>query len=142
MNPDPTLRVSFWSAVVGNLVLWLSFVGCNPSTMQRFLAVPTFKSAKMLLSSFFDLLLSKTFFYRSLLILGVGIIITKAICCYCGLIIYAKFADCDPLTSKQIDRPDQILPYYVLDVASHVPGISGLFVAGVFSTALRYFILS
>lgn len=49
MNPDPTLRTTFWSAVMGNLFLWTSVLGCNPSIMQRFLAIPTLKSAKTLL---------------------------------------------------------------------------------------------
>lgn len=51
--------------------------------------------------------------------------------------MYAKYHDCDPFTTGRIKRADQILAYYVLDVASQIPGISGLFVAGVFSTALR-----
>jgi hypothetical protein len=36
-----------------------------------------------------------------------------------------------------VTRPDQLLPMYVLDVAGHIPGFTGLFVAGVFSAALR-----
>lgn len=63
---------------------------------------------------------------------------TKAILSFTGLIMYTKYHDCDPLTAGQIKRSDQILAYYVLDVAKQIPGISGLFVAGVFSTALRY----
>lgn len=30
----------------------------------------------------------------------------------------------------------QILPYYVVEVAGSIPGISGLFIAGIFSAAL------
>lgn len=63
---------------------------------------------------------------------------TKFLICSCGYIIYAKYYKCDPFTTKKINHPDQILPYYVLDVAKAVPGLSGLFIAGVFSTALRY----
>jgi hypothetical protein len=37
-----------------------------------------------------------------------------------------------------VSRPDQLLPLLVMDVAGQIPGFTGLFVAGVFSAALRY----
>jgi hypothetical protein len=37
-----------------------------------------------------------------------------------------------------IQRQDQLVPYYIMDVAATVPCLPGLFVAGVFSAALRY----
>lgn len=40
------------------------------------------------------------------------------------------------MLTKQIEKKDQLLPYYVLDVAGHIPGLSGLFIAGIFSAAL------
>lgn len=64
-------------------------------------------------------------------------VITKTICCFFGIIIFAKYFDCDPISSGRIKKADQILPYYVLDVAAEIPGLSGLFIAGLFSTALR-----
>lgn len=65
-------------------------------------------------------------------------IFTKALSCFAGLIIYAKYMGCDPKSIGAIKRNDQILPYYVLDVASNIIGLPGLFISGVFSTALRY----
>lgn len=38
--------------------------------------------------------------------------------------------------SKAIKRADQVLPYYVMDVAGNVPGLPGLFLAGLVSAAL------
>lgn len=35
-----------------------------------------------------------------------------------------------------IKRADQLMPYYVMDSMAHIPGIAGLFTAGVFSGAL------
>lgn len=55
--------------------------------------------------------------------------------------MYAKYFDCDPLTTGQIKKFDQILPYYVMDVANKIPGLGGLFIAGIFSTALRFVFL-
>lgn len=52
--------------------------------------------------------------------------------------MYAYYKDCDPYTAKVIRRRDQLLPYYVLDVAGNLLGLPGLFISGVFSTALRF----
>ena len=72
-----------------------------------------------------------------------------------GLVLYAVYADCDPLTAKtvrkQVDKrkslsmitikpflQDQLVPFMVLDVAGAIPGLPGLFMAGVFSGSLRF----
>ena len=79
--------------------------------------------------------------------------------CGCvGLVMYSRYFDCDPLTSlvkldiilknchdnllyyyffKVINKADQILPFYVMDVLGDYPGLPGLFVAGILSGALR-----
>ncbi|RZC34409.1 SSF domain containing protein [Asbolus verrucosus] len=119
LNLDPTIRTTFWGITIGMTAHWITSLGVNPSSVQRFMAVPSLKKAKL-----------------CVVIFGLGMIFTKAISCFSGLIMYAKYKDCDPYTSKQINRPDQILPFYVLDVARSIPGLPGLFVSGVFSTAL------
>ncbi len=37
-----------------------------------------------------------------------------------------------------IDKADQIVPFFVMDVLGDFPGLPGLFVAGIFSGALRF----
>lgn len=59
-----------------------------------------------------------------------------AMCCYCGLLIYATYHECDPLTTKLAKAKDQLLPLYVMEILGNFPGLPGLFVAGVFSAAL------
>lgn len=54
-----------------------------------------------------------------------------------GLIMYAHYYECDPFTAGKITKHDQILPFYVMDVASTIPGLAGLFLSGIFSAALR-----
>ena len=58
-------------------------------------------------------------------------------CCYIGLVIYAYYYKCDPITRGSIHKSDQLLPYFVMHIASSMPGLPGLFVSGVFSAALR-----
>lgn len=85
-------------------------------------------------------------------------------CSYCGLLIYATYHDCDPLTTKLVKAKDQLLPLLVMRLFGDYPGLPGLlliihsniefiqmkplfmfvsddypglFVSGVFSAALR-----
>ena len=53
-----------------------------------------------------------------------------------GLVIYANFWKCDPIIDKHITSKDQLVPYYVIKSLSQYPGLSGLFVAGIFSGSL------
>lgn len=55
---------------------------------------------------------------------------------FAGLAIFSKYADCDPLLSKRISSTDQLMPLFVVDTLGHIPGLSGLFVAGIFSGSL------
>ncbi|XP_020295851.1 sodium-coupled monocarboxylate transporter 2-like isoform X2 [Pseudomyrmex gracilis] len=63
-------------------------------------------------------------------------IVVKLLSVFIGLIMYAKYYNCDPFLIKAISRTDQTLPYYVMDVAGHLPGLPGLFLAGLVSAAL------
>lgn len=58
-------------------------------------------------------------------------------CCYTGLVIYATYYRCDPLSTGAISKSDQLLPYFVMDIAGNIPGLPGIFLSGVFSAALR-----
>lgn len=74
--------------------------------------------------------------FRALWTFIVGVIFILTICCYSGLLIYATYYTCDPLTTKLAVAKDQLLPLLVMDVLGLFPGLPGLFVAGVFSAAL------
>lgn len=75
--------------------------------------------------------------FRSVIYYCLGMIVMKTLSVLSGLAMYAKYFDCDPFTTKQVSRNDQLLPYYVMDIAGNIPGLSGLFIAGIFSAALR-----
>ena len=45
-DPDPTVRHSVWSLVVGGTVGWLGTYGVNQASVQRYCALPTLRKAK------------------------------------------------------------------------------------------------
>lgn len=64
--------------------------------------------------------------------------ISKAICVLMGLVMSASYAGCDPLVTNQIHKTDEILSYYVMNVSRSIPGIFGLFIAGITTASLRF----
>ncbi|CAH1398746.1 unnamed protein product [Nezara viridula] len=119
MNPDPFQRNTFWTTVIGSIPNWLKVLATHPGTVQRYISVPTYRGVQLVA-----------------FIMCIGIVVIKFITTFCGLIMYTKYGDCDPLVTKQIQKPGQLLPYYVMDVAADYPGLAGLFLSGVVCTAL------
>ncbi|CRK94412.1 CLUMA_CG007919, isoform A [Clunio marinus] len=119
LNPSPFVRTSFWTYTIGLTLSWISKHGISQSVIQRLLSVPNIETAR-----------------KSVWVFVLGLTSIKLIACFGGLIIYTKFQSCDPVKSGGIQKIDQILPYFVMDVASKVPGLPGLFIAGIFSAAL------
>lgn len=70
--------------------------------------------------------------------MAAGIFTIVSLCCYTGLVIYATFATCDPLSTGAIRKSDQLLPYFVMTITGSIPALPGIFMSGVFSAALRY----
>jgi solute carrier family 5 (sodium-coupled monocarboxylate transporter), member 8/12 len=119
MDPSPFVRTSFWTVSLGLTSLWISNLGVSQTCIQRFLAVPDIKFAR-----------------KSVWIFVFGLIFIKGASCLTGLIMFAKYETCDPVSTKQIQKVDQILPFFVMEVASRIPGLPGIFIAGIFSAAL------
>ncbi|XP_030187876.1 sodium-coupled monocarboxylate transporter 2 isoform X2 [Lynx canadensis] len=116
---DPLRRHTFWTISVGGTFTWLGIYGVNQSTIQRCISCKTEKHAKLAL--YFNLL-------------GLWIILVCAV--FSGLIMYSHFKDCDPWTSGIISAPDQLMPYFVMEIFFTMPGLPGLFVACAFSGTL------
>lgn len=66
----------------------------------------------------------------------VGVTLMIFLCSYNGLLLYATYHDCDPLTTKLAKAKDQLMPLLVMDILKDMPGLPGMFIAGVFSAAL------
>ncbi|XP_062127312.1 sodium-coupled monocarboxylate transporter 1 [Drosophila sulfurigaster albostrigata] len=119
LSIDPTVRHTFWCLFVGGIVYWTQTNAVSQNMIQRYLSLPTLADAR-----------------KALCIFCAGVLILMALCGYNGLLIYATYQNCDPLTTKLAKARDQLLPLFVMDTLGELPGMTGLFIAGVFSAAL------
>lgn len=119
LSLDPTIRHSLLTLVCGGGFFWLQTNAVNQNMIQRYLTLPTMHAARIALWLFI-----------------VGALSFVLICSYSGMLIFATYYDCDPLTTKLAAAKDQLLPLLVMDTLKGMPGVPGLFVAGVFSAAL------
>ncbi|XP_065361339.1 sodium-coupled monocarboxylate transporter 1 isoform X2 [Calliphora vicina] len=116
---DPTARTSILSMLLGT-TLWFTQVSCgNQVIVQRYLSVPSIKEAK-----------------QACIIYTLGVILVHVFTFYNGLLIFANYHDCDPLSTQLAKAKDQLVPLMVMKTLEFLPGMAGLFVAGVFSAAL------
>ncbi|NXJ01459.1 SC5AC protein, partial [Psophia crepitans] len=116
---DPLRRHTVWTIVIGGTFTWLGIYGVNQSTIQRCISCKSEKHAKLAL-------------YLNLV--GLWIVLVCAV--FCGLVMYSHYKSCDPWTADFISAPDQLMPYFVMDIFSSMPGVPGLFVACAFSGTL------
>ncbi|KAJ8951885.1 hypothetical protein NQ318_019862 [Aromia moschata] len=118
-NPDPTVRHSWFSLIIGGGVTFLSLYGVNQTQVQRYLTVKDLKTAQ------------KAMWLNWPILTALSLSTS-----FSGLAIYSRFYKCDPYDSGAITSFDQLMPYYVVDTMGDIPGLSGLFVAGIFSASL------
>uniref|UniRef100_A0A1B6DZY1 Sodium-coupled monocarboxylate transporter 1 n=1 Tax=Clastoptera arizonana TaxID=38151 RepID=A0A1B6DZY1_9HEMI len=116
---DPTLRHTIWNLVIGGCISFLQSNAVSQTMIQRYLALPTKQEAT-----------------RAVWYFILGTLSLILLCSYSGLLIFAVYHTCDPLTTKLAKAKDQLLPLLVMDTLGSLPGLPGLFVAGVFSAAL------
>ncbi|XP_032576938.1 sodium-coupled monocarboxylate transporter 1 isoform X4 [Drosophila sechellia] len=116
---DPTVRLSVLSVFVGGTFFKLQSTSINQATVQRFMSLPSLKAIK-----------------QTLFIFSIGLVLLYMGCVYVGLVCYATYYDCDPMSTGLAGRRDQLVPLLVMRVLGVVPGLPGLFVSAVFSAAL------
>ncbi|XP_069104824.1 sodium-coupled monocarboxylate transporter 1-like [Argopecten irradians] len=119
-DPDPTVRHTFWNLLVGTLIRSFGFM-FNQSTIQRISATPTVRDAK-----------------KMMFITAPAFTITLTCAAIEGIVVYAYYhtMGCDPLKSKQLSNPNQLIPFMVMDIFHSLPGMPGLFIASLFSASL------
>ncbi|XP_056008018.1 putative sodium-dependent multivitamin transporter isoform X2 [Ostrea edulis] len=119
-SADPTLRFTIWNVIIGGTAKVIAFP-FSQSSIQRI-----------------GCMSSRTDAYRMFIIVAPLMALTFLLAGGMGLVSYAYFADvrCDPLASKFISNPNQILPTLVSEIFQEHPGMMGLFIAGLFCASL------
>ena len=119
INFDPRVRHTLWSVFIGNLVNAVNRYGFTQVQIQRYMCVKSTHGAR-----------------QALLINSIGIALMISLSSVMGVVIYAHYADCDPLTAGYINKIDQIFPYFVMEVLGSIKGLPGIFLACIFSGSL------
>lgn len=118
-NPDPTVRHTWFTLIIGGMGTYMSLYAVSQAQIQRLLSVKTLRDAQMSLWWQWPILSALS--------------LTTS---FSGLVIYWYYKTCDPLLSGRISSRDQNMPMYIIDELGQYPGVSGLFVAGIFSASL------
>ncbi|XP_068153303.1 sodium-coupled monocarboxylate transporter 2-like [Drosophila tropicalis] len=116
---DTTTRSTFWNLSTSAILVWTSYVGFNQSCVQRIVALPSLAHAR-----------------KALILFGLGFMLIMFFNCFTGIVMYARYHDCDPLTLGKVTKVDRMVPYFVQDVVGHLRGMPGVFISCVFSAAL------
>ncbi|XP_067211887.1 sodium-coupled monocarboxylate transporter 1 [Linepithema humile] len=116
---DPSLRVTTVSATLGQLFMSLSILGCQQNFVQRYCSMSS--QRKVVKTMMANVPIITVLFSLSWVV---------------GMVIFANYADCDPLSLGYISKIDEIVPFYVEDKFSNLPGMLGLVMATLFNSAL------
>ncbi|KAH8246828.1 hypothetical protein KR032_000926, partial [Drosophila birchii] len=116
---DPTVRLSMLSVIVGGTLHKIQSSDVNQVSIQRFLSLPSYGHAK-----------------RCMFVFTLLLMFLLSCCNYMGLVSYAVYHDCDPLSTKLAAASDQLSSLLMMRTLGSLPGLPGLFVAGVFGAAL------
>lgn len=119
LSLDPTHRSTLWTFLIGGIFQMLPVYATNQTAVQRFLTTRSFKEAK-----------------RSVWINIPLNILNTSVTALTGLVLYAFYASCDPISTGEVHADDEILPYFVIEVLGKFHGIPGVFVATLFCGTL------
>lgn len=116
---DPTIRVTTISATLGQLFMSLSIFGCQQNFVQRYCSMSSQRKVVHTMMANMPI-----------------IVILFSLSWIVGMVIFANYADCDPLSLGYISKIDEIVPFYVEDKFLNLPGMLGLVMATLFNSAL------
>lgn len=118
-NFDLTTRHTIYGVLIGSTIKHVYLVGVNQVQIQRALSLPSLKQAQY------------SFIFCSIFTTLISLLST-----YMGLVMYSAYKSCDPYLANEIPRRDAIIVHYVANRLKDVPGLRGIFVAGIFSATL------
>lgn len=118
-SPDPRTRHSVWTVAIGGAFFWMYLYGVNQAQVQRACSLPTLRRAQIALWLNFP-----------------GLVLIMTLVCMIGIVMYAFYSKCHPVAFKLVTRNDQLLPLFVMDILGRFNGLTGVFIACVFSGGL------
>ncbi|KAK7114918.1 sodium-coupled monocarboxylate transporter 1-like [Littorina saxatilis] len=119
VDPNPFVRHTVWTLFIGGTVTSLTVYAANQALLQRYLSMRSVTSAKWAIM----LHLPISEFFLALAMMS-------------GLVMYAFYYNCDPMKRGLVAKPDQLMPYFMMETLGDFPGLPGLFVACIYSAAL------
>ena len=117
---DPTARSTLYSITIGGFLTGLTAYGTNQAVIQRTLGTKSKSKAQI------AYVISAPLFF-----------LTQFIAVAVGWVLFSYYANlgCDPIKNGDVKRPDQILPYFVMEVVDY-PTVPGFFFASVVCASL------
>jgi len=94
------VRHTFWTVTIGNFFTWLAHLAANQALLQRCLALPSLEKAQKFDNYLTKISIFTVIFFRAINCVAIGIVFFVIFSVYIGLVIYAKYHDCDPLTTR------------------------------------------
>jgi sodium-coupled monocarboxylate transporter 8/12 len=116
--------IAFLKSASLGTVAWSMSYALDQQLIQRFTAAKSRRTAQ-----------------TALLLNIPGVILLISLCCFTGLVLYANFSDCDPLSPEVnqytgVKNPNQLLPYFVMLKFNTIKFIPGLFLSSIFCASL------
>jgi len=82
MTFDPTARMGVFALFIGGALFKLQANGINQAIVQRYLTLPNNRDVK-----------------RALILSLIGFMLVMLMCVYIGMLAFAEFYHCDPITT-------------------------------------------
>jgi Na+/proline symporter len=98
----------FLTVFCGTLINWCGCYCISQTEVQRFCSTKSAKHAK------------KTLYWNLPPVVGIALLAI-----WCGIVVFAKYFQCDPVSMGIIKRNDQLMPYFVMETMASVPGVAG-----------------
>ncbi|XP_060072989.1 sodium-dependent multivitamin transporter-like [Ylistrum balloti] len=119
-DPDPTARQTFWAVTLGTVTSWIGN-GISQSGVQRISSTPSIREAR-----------------KAVLTNLPAAVILETLMALLGMVLFAFYHNkaCDPTRAGLIQSSNQLVPYFVVEQMSFVPGFVGIFMACLFSATL------
>ncbi|XP_031621567.1 uncharacterized protein LOC116339681 [Contarinia nasturtii] len=116
---DSVTRTTFWNTTSSVFIILLVNIGFSQSCIQRLVSLPSLKAAQ-----------------KSVYVFFFGFLFIMSFTCGTGIILYAYYQYCDPVSAGIVTKYDKMMPRFVQEVTGHITGMSGIFISCVFSASL------